>query len=53
MGIISFTYFAVSSTIHTPKGYTPGQMVIGRDIILLINTYIRLEINTSVEVGTN
>ena len=53
MGIISFTYFAVRSTIHTPKGYTTGQMVLGRDIILLINTYTRLEINTSAEAGTN
>ena len=36
MLILAATAFAVSSIVHKPKVSTPGQLVFGQDIILLI-----------------
>ena len=36
MGIVAIAAFAVSSTVHKLKGYTLGQLVFGRDMILQI-----------------
>ena len=47
MGILDAASFPVSYTVHTLKGYTPGQLVFVRDMVLPIKTYMKLEINTS------
>ena len=32
--ILSFTVFPLFSTVHTLKGYTPGQLIFGRYMVL-------------------
>ena len=34
MVIISVTVFTIRSTVHTLKGYTPGQLIFGQDMVL-------------------
>ena len=36
MGILPATEFVILSTTNRLKGYTPGKLIFGRDIILLI-----------------
>ena len=36
LGILAASEFAIFSTTNRLKGYSPGQLVFGRDIIILI-----------------
>ena len=37
--ILAAEEFEIQSTTNSPEGYSTGQLVFGRDMIILINTY--------------
>ena len=43
-GILSVAAFAIFSTTKSPKDYSPGQLIFGRDIILPINHMVDWEL---------
>ena len=52
-GILAASAFSIISTTNTLKGYSLGQLIFGRDMIIPIKTYGALGINTSEKSGTN
>ena len=53
MGILAAAVFAIFSTTNSKKGYSPGQFIFGRDIILPIKHRVDWELNTSEKADAN
>ena len=51
--ILAVAAFAILSTKNCSKGYSSGQLVFFRNIIIMINTYGGLVINASAKSDAN
>ena len=52
-GILSVVAFAILPTENSLKGYIPGQLLFGLDIILLIKHKYNWQINTLAKADAN